>query len=92
MPSKKVSATATEEASEGGIIGFMAPVKQFATDSYRLVKKCTKPDAKGLVFYSPLGTLRNTLSCGSSETLFVMLQTLKFIGCIYVAQNLRRSP
>lgn len=32
------------------------PSKQFAKDSVRLVKRCTKPDRKGIVYYdSALG-------------------------------------
>ena len=30
------------------------PVKEFAKDSYRLVKRCTKPDRKGVRSGGPL--------------------------------------
>jgi preprotein translocase subunit Sss1 len=29
------------------VVKFVEPAKQFFKDSYRLVKKCTKPDRKG---------------------------------------------
>ena len=29
------------------IVQFVEPVRQFAKDSVRLVKRCTKPDKKG---------------------------------------------
>ena len=34
-------------APENSLVAAMQPAKQFAVDSYRLVQKCTKPDAKG---------------------------------------------
>ena len=30
------------------VVKFVEPAKQFFKDSYRLVKKCTKPDRKGI--------------------------------------------
>ena len=31
------------------VVKFVEPAKQFFKDSYRLVKKCTKPDRKGKI-------------------------------------------
>ncbi len=37
------------------IVAYVKPVKEFAKDSMRLVKRCTKPDLKGvLAFLVPL--------------------------------------
>lgn len=42
MPSKKISAPEPQSAFATSV----EPIKKFALDSYRLVKRCTKPDAK----------------------------------------------
>ena len=30
-----------------GVVAFFEPARKFTLDSYRLVKRCTKPDMKG---------------------------------------------
>jgi preprotein translocase subunit Sss1 len=34
-------------SDENSLVALVTPAKQFAVDSYRLLQKCTKPDAKG---------------------------------------------
>jgi hypothetical protein len=43
------------------VVKFVEPAKQFFKDSYRLVKKCTKPDRKGN--NSSLIYTKNNKSC-----------------------------
>ena len=44
---KKTSSTAADEVPANSFHAAILPVQQFAADSIRLVKRCTKPDAKG---------------------------------------------
>ena len=36
------------------IVQFVDPLRQFAKDSVRLVKRCTKPDKKGNILFSKI--------------------------------------
>ena len=47
MAKKSATATAAEEVPANSFQAAILPVQQFAQDSIRLVKRCTKPDAKG---------------------------------------------
>ncbi len=48
--SKEMSTTSgkkVKEVPENTLIASLEPVRAFALDSYRLIKRCTKPDGKG---------------------------------------------
>lgn len=40
-------------------MAFIEPGRQFAKDSIRLVKRCTKPDRKGILFLNPQIPFKN---------------------------------
>ena len=44
------------------IIQTVEPVRQFAKDSIRLVKRCTKPDKKGMIYVHGLRQIKMKMS------------------------------
>ena len=44
------------------IIQTVEPVRQFAKDSIRLVKRCTKPDKKGMIYVHVLRQIQIKMS------------------------------
>ena len=44
------------------IIQTVEPVRQFAKDSIRLVKRCTKPDKKGMIYVHVLRQIQMKMS------------------------------
>jgi len=44
--SKRTATPSEEVAPENALVAALEPIRAFARDSYRLVQRCTKPDAK----------------------------------------------
>ena len=52
---------------------YVKPVREFAKDSMRLVKRCTKPDLKGKAVPWAVGPIKNKLNV-FMEKVYMLLQ------------------
>jgi len=75
-----------EPVSDNQLVAAMEPVRQFALDSYRLVKRCTKPDMKGAAFV----TVCSSYAVGN-DTIFPALTLSACFLCAFSGQSSRRS-
>ena len=60
------------------IIQTVEPVRQFAKDSIRLVKRCTKPDKKGMIYLQ--NSIQKTLELSMTFLSISELRNLKTQG------------
>ena len=55
------------------IIQTVEPVRQFAKDSIRLVKRCTKPDKKGMIYFHGLRQIQMKMSAWIQSSGFFLI-------------------
>ena len=53
------------------VMQFIEPAKQFSKDSIRLVKRCTKPDRKGMIYFIMTGNV-TLYTCSTHFILFTL--------------------
>ncbi len=68
MAKKTVASVETVDAPQNSFQAAVDPAKRFAQDSIRLVKRCTKPDAKGTYRHIQHNTTQHTYSHRTHHT------------------------
>jgi len=74
-----------EPVSDNQLVAAMEPVRQFALDSYRLVKRCTKPDMKGAAFV----TVCSSYAVGN-DTIFPALTLSACFLCAFFGTEFKK--